>query len=74
MIYRVYIISDAEEDLIEIYKYIASDDSIEKAENLLQKLEETCQSLSEFPDRGHIPPELHRIGLFDFQEIHYKYY
>ena len=74
MTYNVYVVSDAEEDLYEIYHYVATSDSVAKAEKLLSKLEETCQSLSTFPNRGHFPPELERINIFDYKEIHYKPY
>ncbi len=74
MKYQVFMVSDAEEDILEIYKYASRNDSIQRAENLYQKLEETCLSLTEFPNRGHIPPELERIGVFNFLEIHYKPY
>ncbi len=74
MAYEVLIITDAEEDIYEIYNYIATYDSVTKAENLIKKLEETCQSLSVFPERGHLPPELERISVFDYKEIHYKPY
>ena len=74
MRYQVFIIYDAEEDLFEIYRYIANKDSIENAENIIQKIEETCLSLSKFPNRGHIPPELKRFGVLEFQEVHYKPY
>ncbi len=72
--YSIYIIADAEEDLFKIYNYVSTNDSITKAKNLLSKLEETCKKLSTFPNRGHIPPELERIGIFDYKEIHYKPY
>ena len=74
MAFEVYIVNDAEDDLYEIYNFIAIYDSIEKAEILLTNLEETCQSLSTFPNRGHLPPELERINVFDYKEIHYKPY
>ena len=74
MNYEVFIIADAEEDLYEIYNYVAVYDSVKKAENLLTKLEETSNSLSTFPTRGHTPPELERIGVLDYREIHYKPY
>ena len=70
MNYKIFIIADAEEDLYEIYNYVAVYDSVEKAEKLLTKLEETCNSLSTFRKRGHIPPELERIGVLDYREIH----
>ncbi|RMG81446.1 MAG: type II toxin-antitoxin system RelE/ParE family toxin [Bacteroidetes bacterium] len=72
--YKVYFVTDAEEDLFEIYKYVASSDSKTKAQTLLNKLEQTCKKLSQFPERGHYPPELERIGIFSYKEIHYKPY
>jgi toxin ParE1/3/4 len=30
--------------------------------------------LQEFPQRGHIPPELNLLDIDDFLEIHYKPY
>jgi toxin ParE1/3/4 len=74
MKYQVYLISDAEEDILGIYNYISTSDSIEKAEHLLHKIKETCLSLSELPNRGHIPPELNRIGVIEYREIHFKPY
>ena len=32
MNYNVYIIADAEEDIFSIYKYVATNDSLQKAE------------------------------------------
>ena len=74
MKYKVYLISDAEEDIFAIYNYISISDSIEKAEHLLDKIQETCLSLTDLPDRGHIPPELERIGVIEYREIHFKPY
>ena len=74
MTYQVFILSDAEDDLYKIYRYVAAYDSIDKAESLFNKLEETCYTLSKLPARGHIPQELERIGILDYKEIHYKPY
>jgi len=74
MTYEVFIVADAEVDFYEIYNYVATYDSPIKAKNLLDKLEETCQGLSTFPNRGHLPPELERIGIFEYREVHYKPY
>jgi len=74
MKYKIYIISDAEEDILDIYYYISISDSIEKAEHILQKIKETCLSLSELPNHGHFPPELERIGVIEYREIHFKPY
>ncbi|MFQ5652870.1 MAG: type II toxin-antitoxin system RelE/ParE family toxin [bacterium] len=74
MKYQVHIITDAEDDLFEICQYVAKHDSISRAKKLLDKLEETCLSLSELPNRGHVPPELERVAVYDYLEIHYKPY
>ena len=74
MKYDVFLISDAEADILDIYNYVMINDSTGKAENLLRQLKETCQSLSHFPNRGQIPPELERIGIHTYKEIHFKPY
>ena len=38
------------------------------------KIKEICLRLLSFPDRGHTPPELDRINVFSYKEIHYKPY
>ncbi len=72
MRFAVHLIEDAEKDLLDIYQYIAMNDSVEQADRLLDHLEGTVQELETFPMRGHIPPELERIGVLDFKEIHWK--
>ena len=74
MNFKVNIISDAEEDILDIYNYVLINDSEEKAEYLLNKIEETCLGLKKYPDRGHVPPELERVGVYTYKEIHIKPY
>ena len=74
MNYKVFIISNAEEDILDIYNYVLINDSEEKAEYLLKRIEETCLSLKKFPNRGHVPPELERVGVYNYKEIHAKPY
>ena len=74
MNYEVFIIDNAEEDLYEIFNYVMVHDSALGAEKLLENLEKTCYSLSTFPGRGHIPPELERISIFAYKEINCKSY
>ena len=74
MRYRVSFVSDAEEDLFEIYQYVYLNDSEEKAEYLYTKLYEKSLMLQEYPERGHIPPELTILDIDDFLEIHFKPY
>ncbi len=74
MKYEIFIISDAEEDIFEIYNYVAVYDSPGKAETLFENLQSACLSLASFPERGHTPPELERIGLLSYLEIHFRPY
>ncbi|MFZ3071742.1 MAG: type II toxin-antitoxin system RelE/ParE family toxin [Thermodesulfobacteriota bacterium] len=74
MKFRVHLVEDAENDLFDIYQYAAQNDSHEQAESLLNSIEETVIKLEAFPMRGHIPPELERISVREFREVHYKPY
>ena len=74
MKFEVFLSKDAEEDIFSIYNYGALHDSIEKADSLFGKLIETCLSLEHHPDREHLPPELDRINVREYSELHYKPY
>lgn len=65
---------DAEDDLFEIYKYVALNDSPEQADRLFDALKRACFSLRTLPLRGHIPPELQDIGVSQSREIRFKPY
>ncbi len=71
--YEVYIIEDAEKDLLDIYSYISRNDSTESAEYVFDAIQDTCLSLSTLPARGHVPPEMERVGIFEYLEIHFKF-
>jgi len=72
--YRVRLTEDAEQDLIDIYRYIALHDSVENADYVLDQLESLCSRLTDLPERGHVPPELDRIGVTNYKEINFKPY
>ena len=74
MTFNVYLIEDAEKDLFDIYRYVARNDSASNANSLIEKLEKTILRLEQMPDRGHLPPELERIGVLEFREVFYKPY
>jgi toxin ParE1/3/4 len=74
MNFHVFIISDAETDIFELYHYVKLNDSEQKADYIYGKIQEVCDSLTVTPERGHIPPELTKVGVFDFREIHFKPY
>jgi toxin ParE1/3/4 len=70
----VFVIAEAEEDIYDIYQYVETHDSPGKATGLFKNLQETISSLDHQPSRGHVPPELARIDVLEFLEIHYKPY
>jgi toxin ParE1/3/4 len=74
MSYQVLLTDDAAYDLEELYDYIEYHDAPDKADYVLDKIEETFLSLSENPDRGAFPEELLAVGLREYREIYFKPY
>jgi toxin ParE1/3/4 len=74
MKFASHLIKDAESDLVDIYRYVAQNDSVENADRLLDKIEQTIMKLETMPLRGHFPPELERIGVLEFREVFFKPY
>jgi len=72
--YDVIFDRDAEEDLFDIYAFVAMNDSVERADRLFAALRRTCLKLRKLPLRGNIPSELFEIGVTEFRELHYKPY
>lgn len=74
MPFDVFLVEDAERDIEDIWRYVAAADGIEKADMLIDALEEACSRLSELPHRGNIPKELQWLGITEYREAHYKPY
>ncbi|MFL0799706.1 MAG: type II toxin-antitoxin system RelE/ParE family toxin [Agarilytica sp.] len=74
MRYQVFLTGDAAHDLEDLYDYIESHDAPEKAEYVLDKIEETFSSLADNPERGAYPNELLVVGLREYREIYFKSY
>ena len=74
MVFAVLLTHDAARDLDEIYDYIAFHDSSQKADYVLEQIEEEFSSLSEFPERGAHPKELLALGIREYREIFFKPY
>lgn len=72
--YAVLLSRDAEDDITDIYQYVAVQDSVANADRLLNRLEKSCSSLAAFPMRGNIPKELQEIGTAEYREMHFKPY
>lgn len=74
MTFQVYLTRGAERDLEEIYDYIATHDSPESADLVLDQIEQAFQQLAEFPQRGNYPRELLALGIREFREVFFKPY
>jgi len=72
--YDVIFDLDAEDDLFDIYAFVAMNDSAERADQLFAALRRTCLKLRKLPLRGNVPRELFEIGVTEFRELHYKPY
>lgn len=72
--YEVLVDRDAEDDLFDIYSYVALNDSVERTDRLFSALRITCSKLKSLPLRGNIPAELFEIGVVEFREIRCKHY
>lgn len=74
MKYKIVLVVAAKSDLREIFRYVELNDSLEHADNLVNGIEQAITSLAVMPQRGHSPPELDKIGIREFREIHFKPY
>ena len=74
MPFAVLLTKDAARDLNELYDYIAVHDSPRKADYVLEQIETTFSTLSEFPERGVYPKELLKLGIREYREIFFKPY
>ena len=72
--WNVKFTQSAEDDVDAILGFIAERDGIERAENVLRLFREAKNSLSAFPMRGHFVPELLRLHISEFREIHASVY
>jgi toxin ParE1/3/4 len=72
--YNVIFDQDAEDDIFDIYAFVAMNDSVERADKLLDALRQTCLKLRKLPHRGNMVSELFEIGVLEFRELHYKPY
>ncbi|WP_428245663.1 type II toxin-antitoxin system RelE/ParE family toxin [Ferrovibrio sp.] len=72
--YEVFLAEDAEQDIVDIHRFVATQDGLQKADRLLAALETVCLRLAELPLRGHVPKELRTLGITDFLEAHFKPY
>ena len=74
MSYSVLLLEEAVKDIEAIYRYIRKSGNKKAARDMVINIREACDSLSENPERGHIPDELSQIGHFEYRQIIFKKY
>ena len=74
MAFRVLLTDDAARDLEEIRHYIAGRESPARADDVLDRIEEAFEGLSQHPHRGSYPRELLDIGIREYREVLFKPY
>ena len=74
MPYSVILLEEAIKDIEAIYRYIRKSGSKTAALDMVATMRKACDSLSENPERGHIPHELSKIDQFDYRQIVVKKY
>ena len=67
-LFKVHWAGIADEDLKNIILYIA-EDSPANARIIFDKIKEKASSLTQFPERGRIVPELQDQGIFLYREL-----
>jgi toxin ParE1/3/4 len=72
--FEVLLTQDAERDLDDLHSYIATYDSLENADRVLDRLLEVAESLSTNPERGSVPKELRSLGIQEYRQSFFKPY
>lgn len=72
--FEVVLTQDAERDLDDLHHYIATYDSPENADRVLDRLLEVAEGLSTNPERGSVPKELRSLGIKDYRQTFFKPY
>ncbi len=61
-------------DMVSLHEYISANSFAERADAVVSGIENVCGNLTEFPLRGHFPPELEGHQRGDIREIRFKPY
>ncbi len=74
MHYAVFMLQEAEHDLEAIFSYILGSGNPGAAKDMIRLIRKACDSLSQMPERGHVPPELARTDNYEYRQIIVKPY
>ena len=67
-------LQEAEHDLEAIVRYILGSGNPDAAKDMIRLIRKACESFSQMPERGYVPPELARADNFEYQQIIVKPY
>ena len=70
--FEVVVAPEAVDDLVGIHGCIAEMESKERADHVRDRVLDVCASLASLPGRGHHPPELARLGMLEYRELHWR--
>jgi len=70
--YRVLLTRDAVNDLEELDTWISTHDSPERADYVIDRINDVFQKFTELPERGTYPKELSALGIHEFREVFFK--
>ncbi|MDO9578439.1 MAG: type II toxin-antitoxin system RelE/ParE family toxin [Candidatus Cloacimonadales bacterium] len=71
---EVKLIEQAWQDIADIYRFISENDSEFNGRKIYEAIKAKCYEIANFPNKGHIPPELERLSIFSYLEINFKPY
>jgi toxin ParE1/3/4 len=74
MSFHVVLTEDAERDLEDLIAYIAANDSLRDAEQVLGRILDVAASLTAEPTRGSTPKELRGLGESEYRQVLFKPY
>ncbi|MGH1541660.1 MAG: type II toxin-antitoxin system RelE/ParE family toxin [Arenicella sp.] len=74
MAHTIKLTKGAVNDLEGLYEYIAQNDSSNKANTVLNKIENHLEALAQNPERGSYVRELLELGIKEYREIYFKPY
>lgn len=72
--WQVHFARSAVTDLDEILNFVFERDGAERAKKLLMQFRDCKANLTTLPERGHYPPEMKRLNIWEFREIHVGVY
>jgi toxin ParE1/3/4 len=72
--FEVLLTEGAEQDLEAIHDYISEFDCVVNANDVLDEVMDTVESLSRFPERGSYPKELVGLGIKEYRQTFLKPY